>query len=104
VEQAVKTDCPDTTPNCPGNPEMNNPLVAYSEKHHDLLRQHKMFNAIGIAGLVAGGALTATGIVLFIVDKPSKKERRRKASLRERLVVSPVVDGRFAGVAGRLTF
>ncbi|MDI1482511.1 hypothetical protein [Polyangium sp. y55x31] len=50
---------------------------------------------IGIVGLAAGGALAITGVVLFVVSKPSPRKAPAKAH------VTPWIGPRGGGVVGR---
>jgi hypothetical protein len=104
LQTAVKEDCPTSSPNCPGNPEMNNPVVPYALKHHELLQDYKLFNTVGIVGLSVGGALVATGVVLFIMDAKSGNKERRRSQLGPRVAVTPVFGGGLYGVAGEVRF
>jgi tetratricopeptide (TPR) repeat protein len=112
LEDAARNDLPSacvTNPNasgCGGNPDLNTPVVEFNKQHYDLQQSYKTNNTIATASMIAGGALLATGVVLFIVDhRSAKAERReRRAGLLERLQIAPVVGASGFGLAGEVGF
>lgn len=73
----------------------------------------KMWNAVGIAGSVAGGALAITGVALIAVDatrhasggsSDRPKPRRRPQPVEESWFVAPTASPTYAGVAGGFAF
>lgn len=107
IEQAVINDCPQgKRPPC--NPKMNDPQVAYSRKHHDLLQKNSQYNALTIASYVAGGVLAAGGIALFVVDAIGGDhkggERRQRAQRSRNVALAPIIGKNTYGVAGLLRF
>ena len=102
LEDSVLNDCPDSNKSCKGNPDMNNPQVSYSKRHHDLLQGYKAKQAGSIASFITGGVLLGTSVVLFIMDRPSSKKRRRASA--SPMTITPVVTGEVVGVHGELRF
>jgi len=99
-----------------GNPDGNTPKVPFSKEHFDLQQAYKRNQAMGIAGLVTGGVMLGTSIILFVVDR-DKPERRappvhpgaprrgaRTGAPGRRVGVAPVVGGGVYGLAGEVTF
>ena len=104
LEDAVKADCPPTNPGCSGNPDMNNPVVSYSKRHHDLMSGYKTSQSVSIASFITGGVLVGTSVVLFILDRPAKKKRRGRRASNIPLTVTPVVTGDLFGLSGEMRF
>jgi len=100
LEDAVLGECPTSNPNCGGNPDMNKPVVPFSKDHYDLQQSSKTYRTASIASFVAGSVLTATSVVLFIVDR-GKPERRPGGT---RAVWAPMVGGGTYGLAGEVSF
>ncbi len=106
LESAAKNDCPPTAKDCVGNPELTAPVVQFNEAHYKLQQSYRTNNTIGIISMAAGGALVATGVVLFIVDLRSKKaeSKEKRAGLLERLQVAPVIGADGFGLTGEVGF
>ena len=103
LEEAVRSGCfKDPNKKCLPNPDMNDPKVSYSAEHHDMAQSHKLNNSVSIATFITGGVLIGTGVVLFIMDRPSKK--RRRADSGSNIAVAPMVTGEVFGVAGEVRF
>ncbi len=97
----VMSECPGGALGCTGNPGLNKPIVSYSMEHYHMQEDVQRYNTMAVTSLVIGGAVAATSVVLFILDRPS---RRRQARAGQRKVtVAPMV-GQTLGIAGEVRF
>lgn len=107
LREMIKTDCLEkktVVSGCTGNPNLNDPVITYQARHHTLLNEHKDMQTGSIISAAIGGAALITAVVLFVMDRPAKKKKRRAESLGSRVVVAPVMDDTFLGLAGSLRF
>jgi tetratricopeptide (TPR) repeat protein len=101
LENAVRTDCPGDE-ECGGNPDMNDPKVAFSEEHFDMQQSYKRNQAISIASFVTGGVAVGAAVALFLLDRPDQGSSRAEASTD--VALTPVVGPGLCGVSGELSF
>lgn len=99
LEDAVVNECPPANPNCGGNPDMNNPQVAFNETHFTLQQDYKRNQTISLAMFGVGGAAAVASVIMFIVDRPKKE-----APAPRRVSLTPVMGGGTVGLAGEVTF
>lgn len=101
LEDAVRNDCPASSPACGGNPDMNKPVVAYSERHYNLQQSNQLYRTLSLSTFIVGGVLAGTAAVLFILDRGGE---RRPAGSPSRASLTPVLGGNTWGVAGAVGF
>lgn len=104
VEEFAKTDCPESNPDCGGNPNLDNPKVPYNESHHNALQSNKRMQTIGITLLIAGGVTTLSSAVLFFVDRKEESPKTTKTPPQKRLAIAPAVGVGYYGVNGEFRF
>jgi hypothetical protein len=100
LEDAVINSCPPANPNCGGNPDMNDPKIAFDKSHFDLQQEYKRNQTISLAMFGVGGAAAAASVIMFIVDRPKKEVRPTP----RRVSLTPVMGGGTVGLAGEVTF
>lgn len=100
LEDAVRNDCPANKPACGGNPDMNQPVVAYSERHYNLQQSNQLYRTLSLTTFIVGGVLAGTGAVLFILDRGGERPARTPS----RASLTPVLGGSTWGVAGAVSF
>lgn len=102
LEASVRTACPESAPDCGGNPGLDRPVAPFSESQFALEREVDRYNKRSLAFLVVGGVAAAASAVLFVVDRP--RARRLEGARPRSLALGPIGDGRGLGVAGEVSF
>lgn len=87
-------------PDCGNNPTKDNPQVPYQKSHHELLSAHKNFQTASIISFVAAGVMTAGAVTFFVLDKPSRRDQKKRTAW----TISPVLGGGMVGAHGSVTF
>ena len=107
LEDLVRNGCPATVPSCGGNPNMDKPVVAYSEDHYNLQQTAKTYNTVGLATLIIGGVVTGASVVMFIVDGTRKGGNEQPPATPPpppRAAVAPMLGGNVWGLSGQVRF
>jgi tetratricopeptide (TPR) repeat protein len=102
LEDEVKSACPENSPDCGGNPNMDDPVVAYQKEHHELQQAYKEKQTGAVVMLIGGGACLAASALFFYLDAGA--ERPRRAAATRGLSVAPVIGNGTFGVAAEVGF
>ncbi len=101
LRHQVKTECPSGAVGCAGNPGLDKPIVSYSMEHYDMQQDVQRYNTMAVTSLILGGAVAASSVVLFFLDRPSR--RRHAESKQRKVTVAPVL-GQTVGFMGEVRF
>jgi tetratricopeptide (TPR) repeat protein len=106
LENAARTDCPGSSPQCSGNPNMDNPVVPFSRRHYDLQEQEKTYRTVSIASFIASGVMAGASAVFFYywIDKMRSERGERQAVQPPRASVAPMLGGNTWGLSGAISF